>query len=424
MGIFTLFLSVSLLFASGGQQGQNNAKTTLRFAWWGGDSRHQATLAAIDRYEQLNPNISIEPEYQAYDGYDAKIATQIAAGTLPDLVQLVQSKLVEFATGNDIFIDLSKQNILDYKLWDESFRRSFGNVDGKLLGLSTGVNSYNWFFNKDLMDRLNLPIPTGPITWDDLFNLGIKVNAADPNCYFMLGNNDDDNHIMRTYIRQKTGQWDIQNDYTILNDESAFLEYFTMLKKMYDQKYYQPVEDSYLYTNSSNPAWINGNIAACYCASSGFNAFMLPGMNFVPINIPQIPGSKYTGVITQPAQLFAVKKGPNSDEALKFFAWMYTTEEGALLIKDSRGTPPTQFQRDLLASKGLLDPVIANAVNMAVPISDEPIPDLSENSQVYNVVFDVIEQLTFNKITPEQAAKDIISRTQAVLDTMKKDAQQ
>ena len=45
---------------------------TLRFSWWGGDARHEATLAVIEAYEKLHPNVTIEPEYGSYDGYSEK----------------------------------------------------------------------------------------------------------------------------------------------------------------------------------------------------------------------------------------------------------------------------------------------------------------------------------------------------------------
>ena len=35
---------------------------TLRFMWWGGDARNEATLAVIDQYEKLHPEIRIEAE--------------------------------------------------------------------------------------------------------------------------------------------------------------------------------------------------------------------------------------------------------------------------------------------------------------------------------------------------------------------------
>ena len=32
---------------------------TTRFAWWGGDDRHTATLKAIEEYQKINRNVKI-----------------------------------------------------------------------------------------------------------------------------------------------------------------------------------------------------------------------------------------------------------------------------------------------------------------------------------------------------------------------------
>ena len=424
ISMLILFCSAALIFAGGGQA-QTSGQTTLRFSWWGGDARHKATLAAIDRFEQLNPNIIIEPEYQAFDGYDAKLATQIAAGTLADIVQIVQTKLVEFASTNDIFVDFSKQSTVDYKMWDESFRQAYGNINGRLLGLSTGVSAYNIVINKNVLDKAGVPMPSAKITWDEYIALGARVHAANPNFYMMMGDKDSLNHLLRSYIRQQTGVFYIGDDYKVYADEKPYIEFFTMLRKMYDLGVIQPVETSFPYWGRSNenPAWINEEIAAIYTAASNIPGMKFQNMNLAPINIPQSPGKSHTGIVTQPSQLFAVKKGPNQNETLKFLAWLYTSEEGAVLVGDTRGTPPTQFQRDVLSKKGLLDPVIAGAVNLAVPVTDDPVPNLSENSQIYNVCQGVVEQVCFNRLTPAQAAKEIIARAQVVLDDLKRAAQ-
>ena len=57
------------------EEKSDSSDVTLRFAWWGGDSRHEATLAAIEAYEKEHPNVKIEGEYQGYDGYYEKMIT-------------------------------------------------------------------------------------------------------------------------------------------------------------------------------------------------------------------------------------------------------------------------------------------------------------------------------------------------------------
>lgn len=45
---------------------------TLRLNWWGGDSRNQATLAAIDKFQEKYPNIKVAAEYEAFNGHEER----------------------------------------------------------------------------------------------------------------------------------------------------------------------------------------------------------------------------------------------------------------------------------------------------------------------------------------------------------------
>lgn len=70
-----IFLIISTLFSflimtSCGQTEETTVlpdgkldKCTLRFSWWGGDDRHEATLKAIELWNKKYPDIKIEPEY-------------------------------------------------------------------------------------------------------------------------------------------------------------------------------------------------------------------------------------------------------------------------------------------------------------------------------------------------------------------------
>ena len=35
----------------------------LRMSWWGGNSRHQATLKALEAFEKTHPEIKVKAEY-------------------------------------------------------------------------------------------------------------------------------------------------------------------------------------------------------------------------------------------------------------------------------------------------------------------------------------------------------------------------
>lgn len=109
---------------------------TLRFAWWGGDERNEATLKVIEQFEATHPNITIEAEYGGSDGYHDKLATQLASGTAADIVQVDPEVFPTYVTTGDYFIDY-KDYDMDLSNFDENYisLEINGRYDGKQLGL-------------------------------------------------------------------------------------------------------------------------------------------------------------------------------------------------------------------------------------------------------------------------------------------------
>ena len=92
-------------------------QVTLRFSWWGGDSRHEATLACIEAFEKENPNIKIEAEYGGFDGYQDKMSASLSGQTEADIMQMDQPWMATFMAQNpDFFV-----NIRDYEDCNKCF---------------------------------------------------------------------------------------------------------------------------------------------------------------------------------------------------------------------------------------------------------------------------------------------------------------
>ena len=74
--------------ADGGSGDSADGKITLRFSWWGGDSRHEATEKAIAAFEAKYPDIHVEPEYGAWSGWEEKQSMNIIGGNAADVLQV------------------------------------------------------------------------------------------------------------------------------------------------------------------------------------------------------------------------------------------------------------------------------------------------------------------------------------------------
>ena len=112
---------------------EDGKPVTLRFMWWGGDTRHAATLNAIERYTELHPNVTIEGEYQGYDGYQQKLMTQIASGNEPDIIQLDYIWFPDLSQQKDIFVDLSAATAVDLSSYNQSFLEEYCSIEGKIV---------------------------------------------------------------------------------------------------------------------------------------------------------------------------------------------------------------------------------------------------------------------------------------------------
>ncbi|OYP02565.1 hypothetical protein CG709_10595 [Lachnotalea glycerini] len=49
---------------------------TIKITWWGGQSRHDYTQKLLNKYTELNPNVTFEALPSGWDGYFDKLSTQ------------------------------------------------------------------------------------------------------------------------------------------------------------------------------------------------------------------------------------------------------------------------------------------------------------------------------------------------------------
>ena len=142
---------------------------TIRFSWWGGESRHKATLAGVEEFMKEYPWITVECEYSAWDGWQDKVATQLAGGTAPDLMQINWNWLYQYSGDGSKFVDLNQySDIISLENFPETNLEAM-NVGGKLQGVPISVSSKLYMFNKTTFDKAGIAVPT---TWDELLEAG------------------------------------------------------------------------------------------------------------------------------------------------------------------------------------------------------------------------------------------------------------
>ncbi len=433
--IATVMVLVLLSGCSGGnsksEDGKANAgpaegdkKVTLRFSWWGGEDRHAATIAAIEAYKQIAPNVTIEAEYQGFDGYEQKIKTQLSGETSADIMQLDLPWLQELTSKGDFFVDLKDFSSFDLSGFDSNFLNNFGQYDGKLVAVPTGVNAYCMIINKTLADKLGIAVDT-QWDWDSIYEAGKKLHAEDSSKYLLLADHAALRQDMITMLKQRTGNQWVNEDYTVGFSKEDATASFEWLHKAMEAGVYQPIGESDLFFGKidQNPKWINQEIPMAPSMSSTMLSLktVLPDDVEIVTSLPVIAKeAKDSGVLVRPSQLFAISnKSKHQEEAVKFLNWFMNDPDAAAILGDVRSVPPVKSAQAAAVAAGKIDPAITNAVELGLSHAGIVDNSIANNSEVQKVLEDIIQKVSYGKSTPEQAADELISSLTSKLEEIK-----
>ena len=197
--ILPLMLVLALLCTSAVAFAESEEPVTLRVYWWGSQTRHDLTMAAIEKFEEKYPNITVEAEFTSWDGYWSKLATQVAGNLLPDVIQMDYQYLNQYATSG-VLADLGpyyESGAIDVSNVDESVLAS-GQVNGVNYALSTGTNALATFYRQDVLDEAGLEMPMEP-TLESFAELAAQVYEATGRTQDTLVGKDALRNLLRAY---------------------------------------------------------------------------------------------------------------------------------------------------------------------------------------------------------------------------------
>ena len=129
--------------------------------WWGGEARAKLTEEALALYTTKHPNVTFKTTWQANQGYFDKLATLTAGGDAPDIFQIDDNFLTEYAARSatlDLTLVPGRRASSTPRKFPESLWK-YGVVDGKLAGVAFGENTQGMVYNKTKLHRAR-PAPS------------------------------------------------------------------------------------------------------------------------------------------------------------------------------------------------------------------------------------------------------------------------
>lgn len=439
-----LCLAASLLTACGGGKGETTAadtkaeqgqtaaaeketaktadggseQITLRFSWWGGEERLAATLDVIMQFEELNPNIKIEPEYGSSDGYADKLATQLASGTAPDIIQIdpgLMPALVSDET--NYFLDLNTSSF-DFSNFDENYYklRINGFYDGKQLGIPTGISGGAVLVNQGLADQIGIDFHT-QYTWDDIFDWAKKVREYDDSMYLICSNKDYVANILaNNYAKQLSGKTFINEETKEINLTSEqWQEVYTFVKRLYDEEVIAPASYSAAYSGDnmqSDPNWIAGKYVCSFTYMSTMETLAAANADaeYTAGLFPLYQGSDVDAWNANCPQIIAINaKSKNPEAAVEFLDYFFNNEKAMETLGCTRSVPPTAKAREICTADGSLSKLLSEAADVAGSYSGMVDDKYFSAAEAKQIVTDEVEAVGFGVTTPESASEETIS---------------
>lgn len=381
----------------------------INFSWWGTDTRHDYTMAAVEKFEELHPNIRVHMEYGEWSGYDRKNAVVMAANTEADVMQINFGWLNQYSPDGSRYYNLESSDALDLSTFSSEIL-DYGRSNGVLNALPIALNSKVFLYNKELYESFGLSIPQ---TWDDFYNAAKKMSAKgvypldlDSTAAFMTS---------VAYVEQSTGKsfFDSDNKLNFGQAEvQAMLEFYLGLVNNKVVEYMGDRNDaSYKEgTYACTVQWITNAEKYQKNLSEGL------GQTTVVGPVPMLTGAKTTGWYAKPASMYVISSNTeHPKEAALLLDFLVNSQEMAVLQGLEKGVPVSSSAKSALESAGMLNGIQIQAQDVVDKTETKIMSPYYEKSGLQSAFKDALDSILYNNgVLETEAAKAYAAMKEAL----------
>ena len=393
----------------------------MRMLFWGGQARADRTYGVTDLYTKEFGTV-IEGDFSAFGDYWPKLATQVAGGNSPDLIQMDYRYIVEYATRNSIApMDEFVGGALDLSDFDAD-QLEGGKVDGKLYGISLGANSAANILNVAALEEAGVEVPTRDLSYEDLPALAEKFNSGNKRAGMKLwSDNSFLEPAFENFLRQR-GKALYTADAQLAFDVQDAIDWFQLWADLRAAGVTVSPEDQALDANDAieNTMITLGKAASTYAHSNQLVGFQAANKDPLTLtNYPRIKAGAGGGHYRKPSMFFSI--GATSaikEDVAKFINFFIGNNDAVQILGVERGIPCEASARETLAPT--LDEQGQTALNYVSNLGDllGPIPPPPPNAagEIQNPLLRVKSQeVGFGQLTPEQGGQQFYDEAAAIL---------
>lgn len=391
---------------------------TLRVAWWGNQVRNDGTVAALNLYTEQNPNVKFETEFTDWTGYWDKMATQAAAGSLPDIIQQDYKYYVQYQSKGQLasmnpYVD---SGVLDLSDCSESIIES-GKIDGELYALCLGVNAPAMIYDKEAAADAGVEIKNG-ITVSEFLAAADKIYEATGKTYDW-GYGDSENQYMYStrgqglvlFEKGKLGFDSYEPLIPILKRfEDGLQTKSHMSAEAMTEAVGAGVEQDPL---SVGKNWMSLSFSNQYVAFSA-----AAGKELGMVTWPVGDNDTAKSMFLKPSQFFSVTSSSKYvEEAAKVLNFFTNSIECNDILMAERGVPISAKISDAIKAKmPEANQIVFDYISEVEPFCSTINPPEPDGiGEVLTLCNDMMEQVAYKQLTAEQAAEKFFNDANTIL---------
>ena len=398
-----------------------DSQQEIRFSWWGGDSRHQATIAAAELFSAKHPEVTLRTEYGAWSGWEEAAAAALYAGTEADVMQVNRNWLSDYSSETSGFLDLRDYgDIIDLTQYDDDVL-DMCTVNGKLLAVPVSRTGRVFLWNETTFAEAGLSVPE---SFSALCAAGRVFQEQLGGDYYPLALGWYDRMLFLVYLLQCQYGREWVTDGRLQYSQAEIEQGLQMICDMEQNHVIPPLRqiagggaDSF----DKDESFITGRYAGIYEWDSSAGKFVSALSDGQKLTV----GSYFTdlgdyhGGFSKISLGFAISMHTKYPETCaRLIADLVSDPETVRTLGLERGIPLNHKGYDICSSAGLLGDISADANARMTDWIRFPIaPDFEHASLkgVSGVYEDVFTGLSYGDYSVSQAAERLFAGIQAAV---------
>lgn len=383
----------------------------LRMAWWGDDVRHEITNSALDKFEDLNPGITVVRDFSGFDGYLDKITTQYTGGNSPDVFQFYNEVLVEFASRGQLS-DLSKGVSQDG--WDDSLLE-VSTVDGELAAMPFGLSTQGFIFDTTAVEALGLTAPTGDYSWDDLADFAAEVRSASGGSLAGVTDLSHGYQVFEVWAKQR-GEDFMDADGLAFKEKTLadFWQYWADLRASGGATTPDITSE---YQGTPYDAVVAGVAASTFLFTNQYDGVQGRSPNVISLERFPGEGDEAGQYMRTAMNLVISKQSKHQEAAAKLVDFLLNNEEANTILGLNRGFPANA--NVIAAASAGANENVQRAIEIFESVRENgapaPVPAPAGSGTVNTLFAEIAQQVQFGQLSPADAAKQFMTQAASEL---------